>query len=649
MVHRRLVILAAFALSACGASDEQDADPMMDAGCHSPCDTDSNNSQSVTIEISSETSELSSKTHLIIESLEGNFRQSFVSQTNRFSLDGLIPGYYRFTAFLDRNDDATFNSCPYPHSAENTENSDSYDNISGFIEAFAAPGSTLSIKLSRHICGPGDLATGLRGNIEFPGLLQSAPTPIVLLLEPTNELAEDSVTSPTTLRIPLISKGSEDLSFDIGELIPGNYNLIFFADADADLSPNICSEPLGGADRFLAKLQSVEIIEGMRRDLGTIVFKEFECPENLTGFSASLSLGELSQLEQTEETLSDPVFLQLTPIDRINTPNLRQIFTSLNHRALTQPFTVTGLTAGEYKLQIWLDHDRDMQFLTCDTEPSGLDRVYVERSISIEDGQILDLGALELQQLSCDTNTVIIQGSANFTNESGMLGLSSGRPMRLKLTPYNSGATPRDWLIFENTAEIENIASGGAAANRPFKSENATFARTGELVPGSYYARFYIDSDNNGRFNACNEQGFGDRALSELFEITVESNQTINFGNFNLNSLECALPNSAFAINLGANENIPLPADLRAYLVETGGWSYDLPLEHQLQSLSEPLLSSSWPLAPGRYNVTVYLDADQNGEFECESEADTWSAQANFILDAANPFATLDLNLSVCQ
>ncbi|MCA9544779.1 MAG: hypothetical protein KC613_10330, partial [Myxococcales bacterium] len=168
------------------------------------------------------------------------------------------------------------------------------------------------------------------------------------------------------------------------------------------------------------------------------------------------------------------------------------------------PFAVTvDAPAGRYRGVVYLDTDRDGAFRACPDDPFG-DRAVVDAEqspiltdLQVGPGVVLDLGALILDGLGCPapeaglTPTVILSGDIEPPN----------RPVRLRIE--EQGGFVDDVLLLVNLGEADRPIS---AARRP-------------LAPGVYRLIAYVDTNDNGVYDACDSNDFD--AISGRVDVTI--------------------------------------------------------------------------------------------------------------------------------
>ncbi len=598
----------------------------------------------------------------------------------RFTLEALTPGPWRLTVYRDRDDDAVFDACPFPPMPADVERADDFDNLNGAIDAVVAPGAEIELAIERRICGPGDVQTGVAGEIVPPPDADLSAVPIYALFEPLDtfrpaEMTADAgagapaAASPDAvpLRVPLFPDGLVGpAAFDLGELVPGVYRITFFADADGDRAPSLCgTEGLGGGDRFARVVERFQVVAGQRAPLGQpIELERAPCPDELTGLSGTLSLTEALDAVLAAEPdaldayglLTGPVRLALVPTTGGEPVSAMPLLAGLGERRLPHRFTVTGLPPGAWRLVVWLDRDRDGLFAPCNGLPAGLDAVYhVREDVYVQAGRIGDLGPVVLDRGECDIEAPTgVQGRVRVETEQGSVG--SGRPVRLDLLPEGGAGERRSFLLFENHRALP---AGGEDEDEPGGGSAARFTVSADVPPGRYRALAYVDFDRDGAFVPCTDAPFADRVTSGVLgrcddagcpTVDVEAGALVDLGELDVRSLGCEVPQVSveptvrLAQRLGPDSVDEAP--LRLALEEAGGWRDDRVLRERLDDASEPLVGPTVRLAPGRYRLIAYVDADGDARFgACDAGGDTLWAQVEVVLGEAMPEAIAELVL----
>ncbi len=479
----------------------------------------------------------------------------------------------RLTLFRDRDDDAHFDACPFPAEPSHMEQADNFDNLFAQLKLQPRPGGEAELLLKRRLCGPGDLETGLSGVLQLPEEAPSAP----LLLSLTPQ--EESDLQP--FLIPLFPQGIQGVvPFELTELLPGAYQLNFFLDEDGDGLPSACGGELGGADRYFASLGSFEIRSGLIRALPEPLKLEplLDCDETFTGIQGEIQapVGDEGQL-----------YISLSSQGEASEQLL-----ALGER-LPRRFTLTGLQEGRWSLLLWLDRDGDARFSPCDGLQAGLDRAYLYRELELLPGELLDVGILNLESRNCPGILTGLQGQLLAERELGPEG--SGRPVRIALYPEEEGEA-RNLLLFENHWEL---------------AENTPFTQVGEVSPGAYWARIYLDTDRDGRFLSCETAAFKDRSSTELFFLEIVEGEMSDIGAWRLPSSSCSVPRAEVLPIFDLEAINILPPSLRFYIEERGGWSDDRALSEERRLI----------LAPGDFRIIAYLEAGSIWEsWSCDRE-----------------------------
>lgn len=539
-----------------------------------------------------------------------------------------LSGTYRLTVFLDRADDGIFNDCPFPPGPFDPEAADKQDNIQATTQVLLPAASAIELNFSRRICGPGQPDTGVSGRID--GMDETRP--LFLLAEQQNaERTNLTVRTP----LPLSPRDDGGVGFTIGELLPGRYHLTIFSDEDGDLTPSSCAGSPGGADRFVHRIQDVEIISGTRRELDPVTYSPDLCEERLTGVSGTISLtdgifarsDEVSPLDLSVGALK----IRMIQLDGDAEPIIRELQPRISGRPLPLPFTVTGIPPGTWSLTAFLDRDDDNAFKACDAVPVGFDAIAgISGDVLVMGEQIADAGNIQLSARSCGSNARSgIRGIVSVDSESGPIG--SGRPIRLAVEPTVGSNEAVNVVVFPSHQGLLGAPS----------------SFTQELAPGQYTGQLFLDTDRTGLFNPCGDDGYGDRQVSEPFSIELESGALLALGTLELNSIACPVPDTSITIRLGHPIQLPLsPApDISVRIDESGGWtmtSQEIPRIDNDEWVIGPIA-----LAPGNFTFTVYTDDDDDGEFSaCGSDGgDQYGATFLVELGSLNPSVTMEIPL----
>lgn len=580
-------------------------------------------------------------------------------ESGMYTLPVLPAGQYRLTVFQDRDNDKVHDDCPFPPGPDDPLHADRLDNVFGQAEARVEVGRVIDVAIERHICGPGEPRTGLRGTIALAPEVDAVPGPVLLLIEPLPDLrnrpqptdggdAGQLVGPPAPLRIPLLPHGlSGEAAFDFGELVPGRYQLTFFVDGDGDASPTPCGPGPGGADRYLAPPLVVDIAAGERLPLGppVILSEVAGCPAALTGVRGTLDLSGPLREALAEQPTPDPygerfageVRLAVLDPGTGDTIQSATLFADLTARPLPRPFTLTGLPPGLWRLAIWLDRDGDGRFAPCGGLPAGHDAIYVGRDeVRVRNGHVLDLGALALEEVCPAAPPTGIRGGLYVELEDGPEG--SGRPVRLELYPAAQAGERLSFPLFENHRAL-TIRGGEEILPAQF---------TRDVPPGQYEARLYLDTDRNGGFASCAVAPFADRASTGLVPVTVEAGQVTDLGPLDLELHGCPVPAVAIEPTITMNERARAArAPLRVAIEEAGGWRMDRALRGAFTAEDAPFRADAIPLAPGRYRVTAYVDANTDGALQpCGAEVpDPLVGQVEVVLGEMNPVAQPEIRL----
>ena len=563
-------------------------------------------------------------------------------------------GTYQLVVFQDRNRDDFFDDCPFPPNPGHTAAADAFDNVHGVYEGPVGGGEPIDIVVERHICGPGDVATGLRGRVVPPEGTDLDGVAIHLMLTPVAQrrTGGDDVDeihgAPMPLQVPLLPRGlTAAVDFELGELVPGDYRLMLYADEDEDGKPTLCGPGVGGGDRHVATIAHFEVVAGERRALPEALrlAQPDGCPEALTGVRGTLRLDVALVAELAEDpSLTEPLELLAGPV-RLALFNATdqavesvEILPGLDTKA--HDFTVSGLPAGVWRLAVWLDRDDDGQFAPCGGLPAGLDTVYLQLDqVEVRDGELVDAGELVLSQGGCEPGAVSgLRGRLRVPSEAGSVG--SGRPVRLELYPVAHGAERRSLRLFEN--------------HRALPPGEAQFVAI-DVPPGEYRARIYLDTDRDGDFTSCLNAPFGDRATTEVFSVEVTEG-LVDLGAQAPELLGCEVPDTGLLPEVvGDAVDDDAVGPLRLWIEEAGGWVEDRQLRRRFDPDGEAVATPRISLAPGSYHVVAYIDVDDDGRYTAcgaadDASADRYAASVEIVLDERGREARPELLLArVCR
>ncbi|MFN3202963.1 MAG: hypothetical protein ACE366_31510 [Bradymonadia bacterium] len=577
----------------------------------------------------------------------------------RINAGELPNGRYTLTVFFDRDDDNVHDGCPWPPDPSHPAQADTFDNLYATaeidlteIDLEAVPDEALpQLIIERHICGPGDEATGLTGmlspeeGVELQGPVAMYLTPLVDDGLPSGErpTGDDAPALESTPSfIPLFPNGLRAAQpFSVGQLLPGRYRVVFFEDADLDGQPTPCGQGIGGGDRQLAQIDELEIQAGDRTEIADLVTLTLAegCPADLTGVTGTVTLSPMLKQALEEEQMRPDEGIDLNRELQSAAVRLAllspagelaidvDLFERLSDQPLPRPFTVTGLPEGSWRMVVYLDADRDGLFNPCGGVNSGLDRIYAQVDrVDVLPSQIAEVEQVTLSMPElCATTEIGLTGRLAFDAEDGAVG--SGRPIRLSLLPIDGAGEPRDLVIFENH---QTVLENAAQADEP--GGGYRFSLAGELPPGVYQARFYIDSNNDGVYTTClNDNLFGDRAsvqLPEPVEIVegrlTELDRVQIVREADLDGNVCRAPRFDVGVQVEwgpVHFEPPQGMPLRLFMQEAGGWSADYRVAPELsrvefpwrpEALYEPL-QPELGLPPGDYTLTYYADVNGDG------------------------------------
>ncbi len=665
----RPLTLLVLALAACEPSHEsQDRAPRPDAG------TDGGPPAGPTITLRLEIAPLPpgarprGTLRVHIESREGALVDAIVlpdvkpEGTHVEAVAAPGPGRWRLRAFFDRDGDGAFGACPFPPAPDDTERADAFDNVFGLWEGAIEDGAEVDLRLERHLCGPGEPDTGLIGEVAPPEEISLAGVPVFLQLEPIlarermsfrddEADAADEPEARAILRLPLFPGGLTAMSrFEIGELLPGRFRAIFYADADGDGLPTPCGDGIGGGDRFLAVIEDVDVAYRKRSPLPAPVMLDAApgCLDPLTGVEGRLDLAPALSVDPPEPLAGRVRLALFDPAGNGSPVASADLLPSIAARPRPAPFTVTGLPPGTWRLAVYVDRDDDGQFGPCGGLQGGIDTVFaLLEGVVVRDGRVSDLGTIELTRGGdCAPETVGVRGRLRMEPaalEEGPMG--SGRPVRLELYPGDEHGERRSVPLFDNHTQLPQVADADGFVR---------FTAAPGLPPGHYRARLYLDTDRDGTYASCRDAAFSDRASSALFPLEIRAGELIELGDHELASEGCPVPIVLVepTIELAA-EVAGAEGDLWLRMVEAGGWSREVRVRGRTTALDLPFATPPiGELAPGLWRLTAWLDTVPDQAFgACGDElADLLGGTVEIALDAATPTATPVIPLQrVCR
>ncbi len=556
---------------------------------------------------------------------------------HRVTLDPLPPGVWRLTVYADRADDGRYDACPFPPQPAHAERADTFDNIVGTVDVQGGRDIEVEVPMTRLICGPGERSTGIEGELLRPedAGLDGVPVRAVLLpdVEPMQRDAHhEDAPRPQALRFAVFPDGAPAgaAPFGVGELIPGRYRLQLFADHDGDGTSSPCAGDMpGGGDRYFAEIAGIEVLAGETVSIGTAALEAAPCPDPLTGITGAVALPEGLDA-------AGGLRVEVTSVEGGAPVAAVALVESLRGRPGPQPFTVSGLQPGTWRVRVYLDRDGDRRFSPCAGMPStvGFDHVSVTLDdVVIAPGELLPLGTLALTDAECAPSAGIA-GRVTVDVEQGPT--ASGRPVRMHLEPLDGGE-PLALHLFGD--HVDRDATGG---------------RFGRRIPaGRYRARAYVDTDRDGELGPCDADPYGDRAQSPPFDVDVAPEQILELPDVEVIGLGCAVPEAALApvLLLDALDSLGGRPDVAYVDVrEDGGWSavYAVPLRPvDVDELSvEPI-----DLAPGDYTVTAFVDGDGDGALDTCDELmpDPYQARVSLTLDDGQTLGRPPLRPAPCD
>jgi len=541
-------------------------------------------------------------------------------------------GRYAIRAYLDRQGDGVFDDCPFPPSQIDTERADFFDNVQGHTQASFPSKNMPSLVMERRICGPGQSDTGIRGRIE--GLTPDEPAEL--------KLKATELNSGLTLRMTVneyLDVDSGEIRFQLAELPPGNYDLVFFLDNDNDNSPTPCSVRYGGADRAVVEQTNIAILANSITELTeAVTLIRGDCPEQLTGLTSTVELSANLNLmgldgDRAAKLLHGRLWIRLMPTsgdrDMINVP----VLDGLLGRPEPFEFTVTGVEPGLWQMTAYLDRDEDRVFSPCNAVNAGLDTISGRlESVRIRDNELVVTEPTPLELLDCEqVGLSAIRGQVNTLSESGAIG--SGRPLILEIESQDGDQNKQSITLFEDHNQLNQ--------------RGATFVK--RLEPGVYTARIFVDTTRDSTYNGCDAEIYGDRYVGPDISFEVLTDSVTELGGFELApQIECSQALRLVDLEIIAPTELSTPINqLSLDIEEAGSWSTTLNID-AWETITGVWHLPSQELPPGQYTFTVYSDDDANGQFTpCpEGGLDRYSAtfSVEIPVDRAPPTARFPLN-----
>lgn len=553
-------------------------------------------------------------------------------------LDPLPPGTWRLTVYVDRAGDGAFDGCPFPPEPAHSEWADRFDNLVGEVDVQGGRPVEAEVALTRRICGPGDVDTGIEGRLRRPEDPALDGVPIRALLTPLDavlHVAEDAAAPrPQPLRVPLFPAGAAPgaSDFRLGELVPGRYRLDLFADDDGDRTPSPCAgDAPGGADRYVAHVGEVEVVAGAFTAVPAVDLVAAPCPDRLTGLTGDIEL----DLPPDHPPLEGALRVELTAPEDGTPIASTAVADTLHKRPLPQPFTVSGLPPGTWRVHVFLDRDGDRRFSPCHGGPFGFDHVRATlEDVVIAPGDVLDLGPVVLTDIGCEPAAGL---SGRVEIEPGPEHARSARPVRLTLSPLDGGGEPHAVALFNDHLSLDD--TGGVFGRR--------------VPAGRYRGQIYVDTDRSGTLTTCEADPFGDRAISAPFEVDLAVGDVLELPVTPVLDLGCGVPEALLApvllLDALATDGA-LPATVTLSIREEGGWQTTRAIALD-DALAVELSVDPIALPPGQYRVAAFVDADEDGELDaCDEFApDPYQARVELTLGAMNAVARPALRPLPCD
>ena len=515
---------------------------------------------------------------------------------HQFPLDNQLRGQHIAVAFLDQNADRVFDDCPFPAEKHATQQFDRYDHIQGHLNLSLPMRTSKELTIEHRICGPGRANTSLIGRLV--GL--EAPLEVPIRILAVNEETGQSLRSELW---PYQDNADGDWQFVLRELLPGTYTFTIFTDHDDDYSPTPCAALYGGADRQAVTISAVSVIEGEQTELAqAITFEPSTCENTLTGIAGRLAFQTeaLSAMQELSSTSSSQglTWISLIPLENnlevINIP----IATNLADRPQPINYTITGVPPGSWRVVAYIDRDEDRFFSPCNTISGGLDLFtgYLE-SIRVQQDEIASADDLLLRQLDCDDSELSgIRGEVAIVQDQG--AISSGRRLYLEILNSDVTNATRSIAIFDRHTDH-------TLGSSPFLKR---------LEPGQYTGQFFVDTNADGVLNACSEETYGDRYISQEIAFEVSPFQITDLGSFVISPTnECFEALQTVTARLDTDSvDVLVITNLFVEVSEAGGWTEVKAIG--IDTATDEFSIGRYP--PGDYRLTVFSDANSTGRFE---------------------------------
>lgn len=552
------------------------------------------------------------------------------------AFEGLEPGAYVVTVYLDRDGNGALDGCPFPPQLGDTRHPDAFDNLVGQADVLLALGrdADLDVPVDRRVCGPGNGDTGLSGDLRGADETLAAGA-LFLRLDPSTACGDTppGAEPPVTVGLDGV-RAPGRLSFSIGELLPGCFDLTFFLDADGDGEPTPCDGEPAGGDRVVTRLEGVAIVAGERRALPEAVRlgPSAACPEALTGLTGRIGLGP-ALLETVAAGGLPAAALEAEPRIHLTALQSGTVFDwplALDRVPveIAAPFVVAGLEPGKYDVALYLDGDRDGTFGPCGGLAGGVDAILEQRrSVAVERDALTDLGEVRLTRSpECTALDVEVRLRPEIPLEPGPVG--SGRPVRLELLPVDADGERRSVLVFENHATLDDRPA------TPFGEVRLA----AQIRPGTYDARLFVDTDRDGVYGDCRQDPFLDRIAGPSRRVTVEPGKPLDLGDATLEVAGCPVPDVTVtpSFRLAEGTSAPTGLQLRFEISETGGWTEAFPRRMDVPAEALPTRFPTIDLAPGTFTLRAWLEDGHTPIFDpCEAATpDPFLGVATFTLDA---------------
>lgn len=415
--------------------------------------------------------------------------------------------------------------------------------------------------------------------------------------------------------LPIAS--SWPLEAELPGVVRGTWRVTVFLDRDGDTFFDDCPFPPRAGDSeqapALDTLSGQVVVRALPERVVEVLVEQRICGPGAvsTGLSGLVALKDGEAVAGPVMALLEPVGQSVEPGEARPLPDLR---ITLRDGALDEalPFSLGEILPGRWRLTVFEDTDGDATPTPCDVQPGGGDRhVSLPVEVDVVAGQrVVVPEPVVLRALDCPAQLTGLRGEVSLAaglpadpGLDGPLGPLEG-PLRLALFRSSGG---------EPVATTTLLAAVDA---RPLPHR---FTVTG-LPEGSWRLVAWIDRDGDGAFTPCGGLTGIDATWLQREDVRVVAGEVRAVEPLALVRQPCDP-----ASETGLTGRILLPTEdgpvgsgrpVRARLVPRGGGperSLQLLDNHRAAAPSARVIASRLP--PGRYDLIVYLDSDQDGVF----------------------------------